>query len=133
MKKISEYRFNEIARHYGQGALAGLAIFPHNPHYLKKELTKFFEYMAVGLPIIASDFPVWRQLIEDNGVGICVDPENTEAVASSIRYLSANPEIAYKMGQKGKELVATEFNWQNEAVKLFTLYEQIEGEPKRCA
>lgn len=117
--------FNEITRHYAQGALAGLALFPRNPHYQKKELTKFFEYMAVGLPIISSDFPVWRQLIEGNGVGICVNPEDTEAVVSTVRFLFENPEVAYKMGKKGRELVASEFNWQKEIEKLLALYNKL--------
>ena len=55
---------------------AGLALFPDTPHYREKELTKFFEYMAAGLPIICSDFPVWRELVERHRLGLCVDPED---------------------------------------------------------
>lgn len=118
--------FNEIVRHYSQGALAGVAVFPRTPHYLQKELTKFFEYMAVGLPIIASDFPVWKKLIEDNGVGICVNPDDRRSFVSAIEYLEKNPEIAREMGRKGRELIVNKFNWEAQAQQLSDLYDEIE-------
>ena len=62
------------------GWLAGLAIFPPNPHYYEKELTKFFEYMGAGLPIVCSDFPAWRTLMAETGAGICVDPQDPESI-----------------------------------------------------
>lgn len=60
--------FDEIMQHYERGGwLAGLAIFPRTPHYEQKELTKFFEYMAAGIPILCSNFPRWKRLIEEIG------------------------------------------------------------------
>ena len=44
---------------------AGIAIFPFTEHYYEKELTKFFEYMVAGLPVVLSHFPTWRALVED--------------------------------------------------------------------
>src|SRR5699024_964697 len=60
--------------------LAGIALFPPTEHYMKKELTKFFEYMNAGLPIICSNFPVWKQFIETYECGIAVDPFDEEAI-----------------------------------------------------
>lgn len=104
---------------------AGLAIFPPTPHYMQKELTKLFEYMAAGIPVICSDFPVWRRIIEDNGVGICVDPLDPEATIAAIRFLARNPKDAERMGRHGQELVRTCYNWDGEAAKLLALYREL--------
>src|SRR5690625_7556260 len=64
--------------------LAGIAIFPPTEHYKKKELTKFFEYMNAGLPIICSDFPVWKQFINKYECGITVDPYNETEIKNAL-------------------------------------------------
>lgn len=120
--------FDEIITHYQQGVFAGLALFPASQHYAEKELTKFFEYMAVGLPIIASDFPVWRDLIEGNGVGICVDINKVENVLSAIQELKENPKKTKEMGLRGKALVKSSLNWETEFTKLLNLYKELEGQ-----
>jgi len=81
--------------------LAGLAVFPKTEHYEKKELTKLFEYMQDGLPIIASNFPVWRELIDECKCGLCVDPLNPSEIAKAIDYILTHPEEAQQMGKNG--------------------------------
>lgn len=105
--------------------LAGIAIFPMTPHYVRKELTKLFEYMAMGIPIICSNFPTWRALVQGSGVGLCVDPEDTNAIQKTIATLAANDDLVHEMRQRGKELVQTRFNWANEARALLDLYESL--------
>lgn len=104
---------------------AALAIFPPTPHYKQKELTKIFEYMAFGLPIICSNFPVWKRLVEDNGAGLSVDPENQDSIIQAIYYIKAHPDEATKMGNRGKELVQKKYNWESESQKLIKLYQTI--------
>jgi glycosyltransferase involved in cell wall biosynthesis len=117
--------FNEITSHYKMMAFAGIALFPDNPHYFEKELTKFFEYMAVGLPIIASNFPVWKKLIEDNGVGICIDISNPNEFFTAIEYLKNNPDEVESMSKNGKNLVCIEYNWESEFEKMLNFYKVI--------
>ena len=114
-----------IAETYQQDWTCGLALFPDTPHYREKELTKFFEYMAAGIPIIASDFPVWRQLIEGEGVGLCVDPEDPKAAANAIAWLVAHPEKACEMGERGRQAVASTYNWGSQAKRLIDLYQTM--------
>ena len=118
-----------IEEYYAQGSwTAGLALFPPSPHYEEKELTKFFEYMAAGIPILCSNFPVWKSLVEESGVGLCADPGQTEAVSRAIRWLAENPEEATRMGQRGQELVRTLYNWDTQAERLLALYEELASE-----
>jgi glycosyltransferase involved in cell wall biosynthesis len=107
---------------YGEPWTCGLALFPDTPHYREKELTKFFEYMAAGLPVVASGFPVWRQLIEGERVGICVDPEDPAAAAAAVLWLHEHPEEARAMGLRGRRAVAEKFNWASQARRLVELY-----------
>ncbi|WP_369693580.1 glycosyltransferase [Lentibacillus sp. CBA3610] len=51
------------ARYLSRNWLAGIALFPPTEHYKKKELTKFFEYMNAGLPVLCSNFPVWKEFV----------------------------------------------------------------------
>jgi len=122
-------QFSEIISAYRECRwLAGVALFPNTEHYREKELTKFFEYMAVGLPIIASDFPVWKRLIEDQGVGICVPPGDNQSIESALNWLKANPGEAQEMGRRGKELARTQYSWESQAARLIDFYEEILGE-----
>jgi glycosyltransferase involved in cell wall biosynthesis len=120
--------FSRIQMAYDAGNwLCGLAIFPATPHYTEKELTKFFEYMQAGLPIVCSDFPVWRALVEEHGVGLCVPPDQPDAVIAAIDWLIQHPAEAEAMGQRGRQLVAEQFNWPSEAKRLTSLYARILG------
>ncbi len=122
-----------IVAAYREPYTAGIAIFPDTVHYREKELTKLFEYMAAGLPIVCSNFPVWRELVEGSGVGLCVDPENPAAAAAAIRWLADNPEAARRMGIRGRELVRERFNWASQARALNDLFRRMLDLPRRDA
>lgn len=105
--------------------LAGIALFPKTAHYDKKELTKFFEYMKYGLPIICSDFSAWKTLVEDNNIGIAVDPNNLAEIGNAIEKLHNNPTLYNEMSENGIKLVRSTFNWVKEEQKLIRLYKTI--------
>ena len=120
--------YRRLLETYGQRQwIGGLALFPPTPHYLRKELTKFFEYMGAGIPIICSDFPVWWSLIEDTEAGLCVDPLEPQSIVEAIRHLMENPEEVKKMGENGRRAFETRFNWDGEAEKLTNLYGRLLG------
>jgi glycosyltransferase involved in cell wall biosynthesis len=89
---------------------------------------KLFEYMATGLPLIASNFPLWRQIVEKYNCGICVDPTKPKEIASAIRYLYENPKIGNQMGQNGRKAILGEYNWERESKKLLDVYSKILGD-----
>lgn len=127
----SYVNYNEIKIRYEQDSfLCGLAIFPESSHFIEKELTKFFEYMQYGMPIICSNFPVWKNLVEDNDCGICVNPNSESEIKNAITFLQENPERAKEMGRNGIKAVKDQFNWTIEEEKLIDLYNSI-SEHKR--
>jgi glycosyltransferase involved in cell wall biosynthesis len=118
--------YEDILSKYQQGNwTAGLAIFPDKGHHKRKELTKFYEYMAAGIPVVCSDFPVWKNLIEGEGVGLTVCPDSSEEITNAILYLINNPEKAQEMGARGRKAVIEKYNWDVEAKKLLSIYKKI--------
>ena len=118
--------FHEIVNSYRRGGwTAGLALFPSTAHYREKELTKIFEYMAAGIPVLASDFPVWRKLVEGTGSGICVSPHCREELEEALCRLISRPEERSRMGRRGQEAVWNQYNWETQEEKLVELYRQL--------
>jgi hypothetical protein len=87
-----------------------------------------FEYMQAGLPIVASDFAVWRDIIESAGCGLLVEPGpgNSRQIAAAIRQLVNDPNLRQRMGQAGIRAVKEKYTWQNEATALIAEYARFE-------
>lgn len=106
-------------------SLMGLVTFLPAPNHINAQPNKMFEYMSAGVPVIGSDFPLWREIVEGNECGICVDPTDPKAIASAIDYLAENPKLALKMGQNGHRAVQQKFNWAVEEKKLLEIYSKL--------
>ncbi|MFS0689431.1 glycosyltransferase family 4 protein [Sporosarcina sp. 179-K 8C2 HS] len=103
-------------------SIAGLVVLHPRINYIDALPVKMFEYMAAGIPVIASNFPLWKSIIETNDCGICVNPEQPEAIAEAINYLYDNPDVAERMGRNGRKAVESEYNWEQESRKLIEAY-----------
>ena len=95
-------------------ARAGLVLLHPTNNFLKIRPNKLYEYMAAGLPVIVSDFPHWREIVESTRCGILVDPLDCLAIARAIDNILQNPEDAAAMGRRGREAAVERFNWQHE-------------------
>lgn len=105
-----------------ENSLAGLVTLHPIPNYLEALPIKMFEYMSAGIPVIASDFPMWREIVVGNACGICVDPLDPQAIARAIDYLVTHPKEAEQMGSNGRRAVAEKYNWNVEESKLLWFY-----------
>lgn len=106
-------------------SFAGLVTFQPMPNHFDALPSKMFEYMAAGVPVIASDFPLWRDIVEGNRCGLCVDPMDSGAIARAIDHLVEYPEESRKMGENGRQLVLEKYNWSVEEAKLLKFYKDI--------
>lgn len=103
-------------------SMAGLVTLLPYPNHIDSLPTKMFEYMSAGIPVIASDFPLWRAIVEGNRCGICVDPRDTKAIGAALAYLAAHPDMAKSMGENGRRAVREKYNWDLEATRLIDFY-----------
>jgi len=106
-------------------AVAGLVTLHPVVNYLDALPVKMFEYMAAGLPVIASRFPLWQEIVEGNQCGVCVDPGNPAAIAAAIDHFCLHPQVARRMGENGRRAVHARYNWHSEAGKLAGLYDGL--------
>jgi glycosyltransferase involved in cell wall biosynthesis len=87
--------------------------------------TKLFEEMLAGIPVICTDFILWREIVDEYNCGICVNPYDIDAIMDAINYLLDNEKIAKQMGENGRRAVLEKYNWGVEEKKLLDLYERI--------
>lgn len=106
-------------------SVAGLVTLHPVINYIDSLPVKMFEYMAAGVPVIASNFPLWCEIVEGNQCGLCVDPLNPQAIARAIDYLLQHPQEAEQMGRNGQRAIQERFNWNIERTKLLRLYQEV--------
>jgi glycosyltransferase involved in cell wall biosynthesis len=104
---------------------AGLVTLHPRLNYVDSQPIKMFEYMAAGVPVVCSSFPLWRGIVEGHRCGICVDPMNPGEIAAAIDRLASSPGEVEEMGRRGREAVRERFNWAVEEAKLLDLYRGI--------
>jgi glycosyltransferase involved in cell wall biosynthesis len=114
----------------GRADVGMLCYLPEENH-LRAMPNKFFEYMIAGLPLICSDFPLWRKIVEENRCGLAVDPRNPREIAAAIETLRKNPRLRKDMGNNGRAIVLEKYNWGKEAGKLLGIYRDLLGERPR--
>lgn len=86
---------------------------------------KLFEAMLRGVPVIFTDFKLWRAINDKYNFGIPVKHGDLEDMSKAIRFLLDNPEEAERMGKRGREAVFREFNWDTQEKQFIDLYKNI--------
>ena len=108
----------------------GLLVLQSEPNFVNAMPIKLFEYMAAGIPVIASDFPLWRRIIGEAGCGLLVDPRDPQAIARAIGYLLSHDSEAEAMGHRGRQAVCERYNWDSEERIFLKFYSDL---LERCA
>ncbi len=127
-KRGLEYNFDFLSytdylniHKYLLQARIGIIPLPPYKKFMKNIPLKLFEFMGAGLPVVLSDLPPSRQFIEGQDCAIAVEPDNIDEYVDAIEFLLKNPDRATEMGENGKRLVFTKYNWSFEEKKLFDL------------
>lgn len=104
---------------------AGIVTYLPAPNHFDAQPNKMFEYMSAGLPIISSNFRLWREIIEDNQCGLCVNPRDPKGIGEAMQYLIDHPLKAQEKGQNGRLAIEKKYNWSIEEKKLIKLYREL--------
>lgn len=106
-------------------SMAGLVTLHPVANLIDALPIKMFEYMSASIPVIASDFPLWREIVGGSQCGVLVDPFDTKAIARAIDFLVTHPDEARRMGENGRKAVIERYNWPVQEKKLLAFYERL--------
>ena len=104
----------------------GLVILQPKPRFINALPVKLFEYMAAGLPVIASNFPAISYLVATYDCGLLVEPEAApEVIADQISRWCQSPSIPVRLGKNGRQAIMHFHNWELLQQKLVLLYQEL--------
>jgi glycosyltransferase involved in cell wall biosynthesis len=103
----------------------GLALLQPEPRYVAALPVKMFEYMAAGLPVLASDFPPIRQVLQEADCGASVDPQQASAASKVIQNWWQDPQHPQQLGKNARQAVLDAYNWENLIERLDRLYQSL--------
>jgi glycosyltransferase involved in cell wall biosynthesis len=106
-------------------ARVGLLLNQPRADFVDLATNKLFEYMAAGLPVVSTDIPFWRKVVEETGCGIVVHRADPVQLAGAVRWLIEHPAEAEAMGQRGKRAAEERYDWTSEAATLLGLYDRV--------
>ncbi|MHA4737155.1 glycosyltransferase [Dyadobacter sp. MSC1_007] len=106
-------------------ALAGIALLKPVADYPESYPTKLFEYMAMELPVITSDFPIYREIVERSECGFCISPYDADALYFKLARCIEKRDEAGEMGRRGRQLAKERYNWASEEALLLSFYDKI--------
>ena len=123
---------HEQVPEYVVQSLIGLIPWQPNEQMLRMIFpNKIFEYMACGIPVVASDLPSLKYIFNRANSGITVQADDPSAFAAAIDGLLNSPAKMKQMGEKGRQFVTEHYNWDLEAEKLRRLYQTLERNPEQ--
>lgn len=84
---------------------------------------KLFEYIACSVPMVATDFQLWKPIVEDNEIGICVNPQSVTEIRSAIvALLDKNRNETFS---RNCAKISDKFSWDSQEKILLDLYREI--------
>jgi glycosyltransferase involved in cell wall biosynthesis len=110
MKNIDAYP--ELAK-----CMVGLALLLPEPNFTKSLPTKMFEYMALGLPVVVSNFPLWESIVKHHNAGAAVDPFDTESACEVVRRFLSDQHLYATLSRNARQ-AAQQYSWETENVIL---------------
>lgn len=120
--------YDKLEKIYEESAI-GMVLLKYSINYNYKEgslgVIKIFEMMSKGIPVVCTDFDIWKNIIDRYKCGIYVNPENKDEIKSAILKFLSNPKMLEIYGKNARKAIERKFNWQLEEKKLYTFYDKI--------
>ncbi|MBC1253045.1 glycosyltransferase family 4 protein [Listeria welshimeri] len=124
VKMYGRIPYTEIWKHYAS-AHVGLCLLHPIPNYMHSLATKLFEYMAAGLPILATNIPDWEKLIEETGTGLTTNVCDVQDITNQAEKMMLSHALRESFSDNGRKAFNSRYNWQTEEKKLVSLYHTL--------
>ena len=124
VKLISWIPYEEKEKYSSQASIGVVTYLPYRNN-MSCLPNKLFDYMLMSLPVVTSNFPLYKEIVEGNKCGICVDSTKPKEIAKAVEYLIEHPKEARKMGENGRKAILEKYNWEKESKKLLKVYEKL--------
>jgi glycosyltransferase involved in cell wall biosynthesis len=106
--------------------MIGLALLLPEPNFTKSLPTKVFEYMALGLPVLVSDFPLWKQMVMKHDVGLVVDPMDVPSAARMVVDMITNKKLYIRLANNAQQAFRL-YSWETESLALCNFIKKLLG------
>lgn len=128
MGKLSK---QEVVENVYKHSDIGIALYHYSPLCHGKvgnmSNNKLFEYMLMGMPVVCTDFDLWKEVVEENHCGICVNPSDIQGIRKAIEFIYSHPEESRQMGENGKKKVLEVYNWESQEEILLRVYKNLDN------
>jgi len=112
---------------YIASASVGVAAFqPICLNYYYVAPNKLFEYLNAGLPVVCSDLPEMKRVVEGYNAGRTFDVEDPADIAAAIEWVLSDKD-RYEELRRNARKAAEVYNWENESRKLLAVYKELSG------
>jgi glycosyltransferase involved in cell wall biosynthesis len=126
VRYLGNQNLQAVYQHIAEADLGLLLLQPVPAYaYAGENTLKLFEYMWCEIPLVSSDFPNLKQIIEAAQCGICIDPCDPERAARAIMDLLGQPELRRQMGRNGRDAVRQAYNWPAASNVLSQVYKNV--------
>ncbi len=122
--RVGEVPQPEVWQHLSLAHVGWIPWLP-SPNMEKILPVKLLEYMAVGLPVVASDFGRMARLIRDANCGILVPAGKPKAHADALAHLISHRDEAARLGRNGQDYVRERYDLRSELPRMWNLYERL--------
>lgn len=116
---------DEVVEYSASANVGVSAAIPSCLSYEYSLPNKLFQYMAAGLPVVASDFAHVRAVVTDTGAGLTVDMTQPSRIAAALRAVLGDPSEGSRMGRHARQAVVGQFNWSAAAHELLAVYATV--------
>ena len=123
---ISKVPWEELIK-YTKAADAGLSLDKNtNINHRFSLPNKLFDYIAAGIPVIAANLPEVSKIVKENKCGIIIPEVSPDEIVKAIQNLKDNPGHLSEL-KRNAVIASTSINWENESIKVKSLYNSIIG------
>ncbi len=113
---------SDIGKYFNGAGVSVIPIMNTIGQRLFTSPMKLFEYMSAKIPIVASDFPSMREILENGKTAVLVEPENPQALAEGIEKVLADRDFAKRIAEEAYKKMQ-DFTWEKRAERIVNFIE----------